>query len=224
MFNKIIFSSFCLGICSNWTLHAQENKEKSALPSSPIAVESVFGNIGTSYQLSFHKKTKSIPKLGFFTSSSIISDWQKSHYDGVMIQGMFTYKLLKGLDAIAGFHYANSTNLRPTVGLLYAYAKKDFSIIVKPRVDLVKDAVAEGMFITEYRPVLKADYRLYTRLQSLYGLKTSSGDHARSYIYGRLGVSFKEFSVGLASSFDWFGPQKGFQSNYGGFLTVALHN
>lgn len=222
MANKFILSVFTVGMSISTQLNAQELDNKPVAPSSPISVESMFGNTGAAYQLSFHKKTKSIPKLGFFTSSSVISDWEKSHYDGVMIQGMFAYKLVKGLDAIGGFHYSNPTGMRPTVGLLYTYSKKDFLLIAKPRVDLVKDAVTEGMFISEYKPAINGTWKLYTRVQGLYGMRVSSGDHARSYVYGRVGVSIKEFSFGYASNFDWFGATKGFQSNHGAFVTVAL--
>ncbi|MCC6286368.1 MAG: hypothetical protein IT249_00645 [Chitinophagaceae bacterium] len=194
----------------------------AAAPNPPVNLETVLGNEGMAYQLMINKKLKSIPKLGFFSITSVLGAWKKGPYDGIMSQGLVTYRLFKGFDVVSGFHYTDVTGLRPTAGIIYSYGSPGFLVVANPRIDLHKDAIQETMIMTEYKPKLNEKWRLYSRLQGLYGFSVASKDHARSYILGRLGVNYKEFNFGLAANFDWFGPFKGNQNNYGVFVSAAL--
>lgn len=188
----------------------------------PVNMETVFGHTGMAYQLMVNKKLKTVPKLGFFSITSIIGSWDKDDFEGVMTQGLLTYRLIKGLDAVAGFHYTDITGLRPTAGAIYTYASKNVLVVANPRIDLTKDAYAETMVFVEYKPSINNNWKLYTRVQGLYGFAVNNGDHGRSYLLTRLGATTKEFSFGLAANFDRFGPFKASQSNYGVFVAASL--
>lgn len=217
---SIIFLSFV-------NIHAQEIdilSKKYSIPNPPINVETSIGHSGLSYQLMVNKKLASLPKLGFFSITSLISNWERSPYEGIMTQGLITYRLFKGWDMVGGFHYTNMTDMRPSLGVIYSYAQAQWLLVANPRVDLAENAVSETMIFVEYKPRLTEKWNVYTRVQALYGLSISSGAHARSYLLGRLGLTYKEYSFGLAINHDWFGPHKGEQANYGAFLSLSLFN
>lgn len=223
----IIRNGLLLGLVllMSWSLYAQEGTEKAVAatpPNPPVNMEAVMGTNGMAYQLMVNKKLKSAPKFGFFSITSVLSDWKKGPYDGIMTQGLLTYRVLKGLDVVGGFHYANVTGARPSVGVIYSSVFKDFLLVANPRIDLHDDAITETMVFLEYKPDLSAKWKLYSRVQGLYGFSVDSKDHARSYVVGRLGVSTKEFNFGAAANFDWFGPFKGNQNNFGVFVSTAL--
>lgn len=209
----------------NNNVSAQESNitiETSSTPNPPVNLEATFGQDGMTYQLMVNKKLKSIPKLGLFSITNLISSWEKGPYDGIMSQGLLTYRILKGLDIAAGFHYTDVTGARPSAGLIYSYAVSDFLIVANPRIDLYKDAISETMIFVEYTPKINDEWKLYNRIQGLYGFTVNSGEHARSYILARSGISIKEFNFGLAATLDWFGPQKGNQNNFGVFVSTSL--
>jgi len=47
---------------------------------------------------------------------------------------------------------------------------------------------------------------------------TESDHHDRSYIYGRIGLSYKKVGFGLGTNLDWYGPNKLRKDNYGIFV------
>lgn len=206
---------------STTTLSAQDTKAAST-PNPPITLEASFGHEAMTYQLMINKKLRSVPKLGFFSITSLNKGWNQGKFDVMMTQALATYRVVKGLDLAAGFHYTDNTKLRPMTSLIYIYSKPELLLVASPRVDLIKNPVQENLIIAEYKPLLSEKVRLYTRLQGLYGFAPKTGAHARSYIVGRLGVTTGEFTYGLAANFDWFGPIKGYQENFGAFISVPL--
>lgn len=213
---------FLLPIHGSFAQEIKPVNTRTTPPNPPVNLEAVFGHEGMAYQLMINKKLQAVPRLGFFSITSLLSSWEKGPYDGIMSQGLLTYRLLKGLDAVAGFHYTDVTGARPSAGVIYSYATPAFLLVANPRIDLVENAISETMVFAEYKPKLNDHWRLYSRVQGLYGFSTDSGDHARSYLLTRLGATTKEFTFGLAANFDWFGPFKGYQENFGVFVTVPL--
>ena len=203
-------------------LSAQEKESNPPIKNPPIIVEGLFGNRGMSYQMNVNKKLQSIPKLGVFSVTSLVAEWEKTPMTDIMTQTNLTYSLVKGLDFAAGFHYTPVTGFRPTAGLIYTYAKPQFLLVANPRIDLKKDAVTEYMILTEYKPAINDKWSLYTRLQGLYGFNVDNSDHARSYIDLRAGATYKDFTFGLGANFDWYGPTKHYEPNIGAFISVPL--
>lgn len=59
-------------------------------------------------------------------------------------------------------------------------------------------------------------------LQMLYGFIPQWGDHARSYLIARVGLSYREFTFGAGSNIDYYGPARQNENNFGLFLSVQL--
>lgn len=221
-FKYFITSVFFIVTIYTWSQESEPLSLDTLVPNPPVSLEATFAHEGMLYQLMINKKLKSLPRLGFFSITSMNSSWDKGPYDGIMSQGLLTYKVLKGLDLVAGFHYTDVTGARPSAGLMYSYANKETLFVINPRIDLTKDAVFETMALFEYKPILNNGWKMYSRVQGVYGFSTDSGEHARSYILARLGVTIQEFTFGLAGNFDWYGPFRGHQKNMGVFIAVPL--
>lgn len=206
------------------SVHAQDSTQAPKPPvyGPPVQMEAVVGNRGVMYQLLVNKKFQSIPQLGFFSITNTNAGWEKERTPDVMTQAHLTYRVFKGLDVSAGMQYSPVYAFRPVAGLIYSYASPSVVVIVNPKVDLVDDMAMEHMALVEYKPILKNDLRLYTRIQGLYGFVPESGDHNRSYLMFRLGVNYKEFTFGAATNFDWYGPMQHRENNIGGFVSVLL--
>ncbi|MDG4950753.1 hypothetical protein NLM59_07435 [Weeksellaceae bacterium KMM 9724] len=205
------------------TLHslwAQESPQPVKNP--PVNLETLISDRGVSVDLMVNKKFQSIPRLGFFSVTNVVGEWDQREIKDLMTQGQLTYQIIKGLDVLAGFHVTNVTGFRPTAGLMYSYKTPEFLLVVSPRVDLMKDGVIEGLTILEYTPKINDNWNLYTRLQALYGQNLNPDSHARSYIQARAGVNYKEFKFGVGTNLDRYGPMKENINSFGAFLGVAL--
>lgn len=220
------FKSYFLVFIFAWAfipiVSAQETANTPTVKNPPVNVEGLFGNRGMTYQLIINKKFQSIPKLGVFSVTNLVAEWESTPMTDVMTQSSLTYTLLTGLDLAAGFHYTPVTGIRPSAGLMYTYATPELLIVANPRIDLRDDAATELMVLAEYKPALNDRWSLYTRLQGLYGLMVDNSDHARSYIMLRAGMTYREFTFGLGANFDWYGPDKHHEKNIGAFVSVNL--
>lgn len=203
-------------------LSAQEKESNPPVKNPPIIVEGLFGNRGMTYQMIINKKLQTIPKLGVFSVTNLVAEWEETPMIDAMTQTSLTYTLVKGLDLAAGFHYTPVTGIRPSAGLIYTYGAPEFLLVANPRIDLKEDAMTEFMVLTEYKPAINEKWSLYTRLQGLYGFMVDNSDHARSYIVLRAGVTYKDFTFGAGANFDWYGPTKHYETNIGAFISVPL--
>lgn len=222
--NKYVYASLMISLFSISTIQAQQN-EKEIQPSvenPPITVEALVGSRGLMYQLIVNKKFQSIPELGFFSVTNATAAWEKEMIPDIMTQAHLTYTILKGLEVTAGMQYTPVYHFRPVAGLIYTYASKDLLLIVNPKVDLADDLATETMALFEYKPRINETFNFYSRVQGLYGFVPKSGEHNRSYIMLRAGLSYKEFSFGVASNFDWYGPIKQNENNFGIFINALL--
>lgn len=199
------------------------DNKKVVVQNPPVNVEALVGSRGVVAQVIVLKKFQSLPKLGVFNVSSVVGEWKTHQVNDYMIQSMFTYVIIKNLDVIAGFHLDPIFGIKPTVGLLYIKGGKDYTFIATPRIDLTTEHSVEGLVIGEYTPKINDDLKFYSKIQALYN-RISKGDlHGRSYIDLRAGLSYKEFNFGVGTNFDWYGPDKIYDSNVGVFLQMNLY-
>lgn len=94
--------------------------------------------------------------------------------------------------------------------------------MANPRIDVSKNPNAELFGIAEYKPVLTSQFNLYTKVQALYTQNLGLDIHSRSYVMLRAGLTFKEFSFGVAGNIDFYGPNKINKNNVGAFLLMRL--
>lgn len=208
------------------TLSAQEVASQSAtaatIKNPPVMVESMFSNNGVHFQTLLNKKLVSAPKFGLFALGDILGKWDNTKTDNYMIQGKLTYRLVKGLDMIGGFHMASGIGVRPSLGAMYTYSNPDLIFLFNPNYNIDDVGNVEGFLMSEYKPKISDNWRFYSRAQGLYVHTTNGGLHSRSYARLRAGLSYREFSFGASANFDYYGPQKINENSYGVFVTTAL--
>lgn len=200
----------------------EEVNKDSIVVNPPVNVETLIGSRGVTFNMLLNKKFQSLPKVGFFSVVNYVGEWGEPDVKDRMIQGQLTYTVIKGLDVTAGFHYDPEFGVKPAAGLLYTWVKKDWVVVLNGRVDIMSKPAYEGMALVEYTPKLNDTFKLYTRAQGLYGYATEWKGHSRSYIQGRVGLSYKEFSFGVATNIDFYGPLKVNENSFGGFVTMLL--
>ncbi|MBS1783647.1 MAG: hypothetical protein JSS78_11315 [Bacteroidetes bacterium] len=98
----------------------------------------------------------------------------------------------------------------------------DFHLLLAPRIDLSQTYNGEILGIVEYTPKIINNWRLYSLVQSLYNQDLKNDMHSISYIWGRLGVSYKTYRLGVGANFNSFGPMRIKENNYGLFVGVLL--
>jgi hypothetical protein len=133
-----------------------------------------------------------------------------------------SYNLYKGFGVTTGISLNNVSGFSPTAGIQYAHTSRTILLVFAPNINLTNSHNVEGVFVSEYRPVLKRNLSLYTRLQGFYNYDLKYKSHQRSYINTRLGLSIGLFSFGAGANFDWYGPLKIYKENYGPFLRYSF--
>lgn len=219
--NKLILVSSLILFAN--LANAQEQPVKE-VKNPPVVVETLFGNEGYAGQMTINKAFRTVPKLGFFSVTNMSSKWDEKNSKDMMNQIHLTYQFAKGFKVLAGTHYTPNSGLRPNAAIMYSYSSKEFLLTIMPRIDLSNDANWEGFALVEYKPQFNENWSLYTRAQGLYCATINNGDHARSYLMLRAGVSYKDFRFGLGANWDAYGPTKATKANYGLFLATNVFN
>ena len=199
-----------------------KSQEELTIKNPPIFIEAFTGNRGFGYQMLINKKIQSVPKFGFFSFTSLQSEWGESLMNDYIVQGNLTYNIIKGIDLSSGFNWNPIDGIRPSAGVLLSYGNPNLLSIVNPRIDLTKNPNFDVFGMVEYKPNINERIELYTRLQGLYSRNLGHDIHARSYIMLRAGLTFKDITLGVASNLDWYGPLKQNESNFGGFIALNL--
>lgn len=194
-------------------------------PTRPVIVGSVIGNNGIHIETIFSKPLTSTSRFGVFGLADLYGVYKTKEQtikNQQMAQTQITFKLIKDLNVSAGAFFENHSGFRPTIGLQYNLFISDFHLLLAPRLDLSQTYNGELLGFAEYSPPIKVDWKAYTRIQGLYNRDLKNGLHSISYIWGRIGVSYKNFRFGLGNNFYWVGPGKIKENNFGLFLGVIL--
>lgn len=199
-----------------------QNQSPDIAPGVPINTEVLGSNRGLAFQMIIDKKIKSVPKLGFFSVTSLVGEWGEDKVNDYMTQASLTYEIVKGLKLAGGFHVTPVKGMRPIAGLIYTKANPTWLFVANSRIDYSKDTNVEGMFLIEYKPKINNDWRFYSRIQALYEYNTVIDMKTRSYLMARAGVSYKEITFGLGTNIDYYGPEKFNENSYGVFVGVLL--
>ena len=201
---------------------AQDVQPPPSTKNPPVIAEAMFSSNGLLFHTLIQKRLVSNPKVGFMGVTEIAGNWDGKTQDEYMVQGNLTYELAKGLSMMGGFHMTSGASLRPALGIVYVYTKKDLLLMLNPRYYIDDIADLEGFVIGEYKPEISGNWRFYSRVQGMYNFTAEGGVHARSYARLRAGASYREFSFGLAGNAEFYGPQKINQNSLGIFINAAL--
>lgn len=222
IFTLIILLSFQTNI---WAQSSNEHEQMSPPTVSPVIIETMIGNNGLNVQTIFLKPFSARSRFGVFgiaDAYGVYNPKEQAIKNQQMAQTHLTYRIAKGLNVSAGALFEKHSGFRPTLGLQYNLFRNDFHLLLAPRVDLSQTYNGEMLTIVEYTPTLKGDWKLYTRAQGLYNQDFKNDIHSVSYVWGRIGVSYKNYRFGIGANYYWLGPKKITENNVGLFLGVLL--
>lgn len=188
----------------------------------PVNVEFSIGNNGTNTEIFISKKLESIPRLGAFSATNLITNWGESRPLDIMHEAAITFTVFSGLDVATGYNYTEANGVIASAYLMYTHFGEKHLFVMVPRLDLVRRPDYEVFSFVEFTPKLNDQWSWYSRLQGLYVMSSYQNIHQRSYLSARLGFSHREFSFGLAADWDYFGPEKEYFNNYGLFVSADL--
>jgi hypothetical protein len=202
---------------------AQDSGAKPPPGSAPIPVEVFFGNNRFVSQITMTKQIPGSNRFGLIAYSYIAASYDNDLSENESMNVMFlSYEIYKGFGLISGAALNSYWGFRPFAGAKYFYANKTFLAMLSSGFYLTESNNFETRAVVQYRPHLKGNWALYTRVEGLYNEDMDTKKHDRSYIYARLGLNYKTVSFGFATDFDWYGPSKVSRENYGVFISVAF--
>lgn len=198
-------------------------KQKLSKPNPPVGVEFFSSTNHLAFQMMASKYFSPKSRFGFFNVTHFVGDYKTTNQkNSYLSQSFITADIWKGLSLNAGVTMNYMTGFRPSAGLQYVYGSKKLVAVFLPRFDLTHTYNFETFGLVEYKPKFKNDWGLYTRIQGLYNHNTKLDTHNRSYVWLRLGASYKNFQFGLGSNFDFYGPLKTNENNVVIFVRTEL--
>ncbi len=206
-------------IVTTQTFFAQDSL---VVKNPPIIIEPLVSNRGLYFQMILNKKLQAAQNFGFFSASGILAEWESSQMNEVMIQSYLTYQMLKGFTVNGGFHYTSVTGIRPTAGIMYTYTNPTWLLLIFPRIDLISKPNVETLLAVEFKPIINKNLKLYSRFQGTYVYNVNLNSHERSYVYLRVGMTYKEFTFGIGTNLDYYSFMKSNINSIGTFLKVEL--
>ena len=197
----LIFSSVLVSKSGN-----AQSPEHKAPAAAPIPVEIFLGTNGWTSQVVIDKKFMGSEKLGMFALTYLRANYDNDAFlqESTNI-ALLKYDVFKNVSVLSGALMNNHWGFRPYAGAQYGYHSRTFMGLLNSGFHLTGTKNFETIAMLEYRPALKGAWSLYTRAQGMYSLKTVDGNHDRSSLYGRLGLSYKAYSFGFAVNHDAYG-------------------
>jgi hypothetical protein len=202
--------------------------EKHFAANAPVPIEVFGGYKATTFQLIASKQFSFNSKFGFFNVTNFMGDYKDAKQTSEFYsQSVITAEIWKGISITAGLSAVGSSNpslitVRPTAGLQYLLANREFVIVIVPRFDLTQTYNFETFAVFEYKPMITRKWGIYSRLQALYNYNTKLEFHEVSSVYLRLGLSHKNIQFGLGSNHDFYGPDLYTVDNYGIFIKTDI--
>lgn len=194
-------------------------------PNPPVSVETFAGNRYLNFQMIVAKPFAPGSRFSFFNVTNFNGSYQNEmRKNEFLTQALINYRVVGGLSLAGGATLNYMTGFRPTVGLQYTIANREWLLVLLPRVDLRDDNNLEGFALLEYKPRLSETLGLYSRVQGLYNHNTRQEFHDRSYLYARLGLTYRQYAFGVGANFDQYGPFRVATSSFGAFVRAELFN
>lgn len=188
----------------------------SASMAQPIPVEFMAGSRYATVNLVMNKKFTQTSRLGFFHLNTLTMDYNEEASNDLFLQNLLTFEVVKNLRITGGASYAVQPGIKPTMGLQYVLATKDFFLLLSPRVNIAAEPALSIFTLLRYRPKLTEKSNLFLGAQLLNIFDAKS--HIKSYQWLRVGLEIKGTQFGLAANLDEFGPAPRVQFSAGLFV------
>lgn len=205
----LFLSLFAIGV------FAQERREP------PIPVEFQFGDKRVNFSLVMNKSIAGKFRYNSISSASAYYDYKKGRTELVSVNSLI-YQFHPNVGASTGVQYHFVKGFIPNVALHLSYANPTWLLAVTPYYNFMPWSNLETMGIVEFKPQLKKDLRLFTRVQGFYSQNFEVGKRERAMLYLRLGLSVQKYTFGVGANFDYYTPNRDRIDNFGGFFRVNL--
>jgi hypothetical protein len=190
---------------------------------APQPIEVMLSPVRANFLMLVSRPIDAAGKFSFFNVTVGEADYKNTPAETeIVVSNSITYDFGKGFSVAPGLQWHNKVGFVPNLGLQYVKASPDYLFVLYPALDLLPTYSIETVALAEYKPKIKSHVRLYTRLQGLFVQDIEQGLHARSGINIRAGLTFDQFTVGLGSNFDAYGPEKFDKVNHGLFVQLRL--
>ena len=189
----------------------------------PIPVEWVIGNNRTSFQVGPNRNI--YKQINFSNITSATADYKNTPTETELVMNnTVAYQFHKNLNIGAGLQYHYKRGLVPNISMTYTFISPAFIILISPAFQLLPNGEKNLEFISfaEFKPKLTEKIRLYTKAQYMYNHSFTFDAHDRSFAYFRLGLKINIISFGGACNLDYYGKDKFFKENYGGFIKFDI--
>jgi hypothetical protein len=188
-------------------------------------IELMAGDKYLHYQHSLSQPLKAESRFGWQHIATLIKRYEPNEGknampDELMNQAYVTFRIHSLLTMKSGLFYTNAGGYTPTAGLQFFLHKKDWVVILAPRVDLNRDPTYELFTMVEFNPSIRLGVKLYARLQAMSNFGRQS--HNRSYQLLRVGVDLAGFQFGGGVSLDEYGTSRKVHHNTGFFVRRML--
>jgi len=195
----------------------------SVFKPKPVTAEEFIGDKRQFFQIVVNKLFVEKKKIGLLSISSYAADYNdKLSNNEFQNTTLIYHPLFKGIGINSGTSFTSLEGMKNFVGLQFIYQSKSISLIYLPSYYFTKTQKISNFALIEYKPKISENWSLYARLQLHYNYDVESGNHFRSYVYSRLGMTYKYFSFGLGHNYDCYGADKNTKNNYGVFLALTL--
>jgi hypothetical protein len=189
----------------------------------PIPIEFLAGNNRFAFQTQINKYFSQTSKFNFLSITSSSSSYTNDTRDFDFINtSQVSYAIYKGFAVSGGISINTQSGFHPTAGVQYVYATRQVLVVIAPGILLTKNHNVQGVSVLEYKPPLKNNWSLYSKVQGFYNYNIDDSYHQRSYILTRLGLTYKQVGFGLGANWDWYGNAKDYKENYGVFLKYSF--
>lgn len=189
------------------------------------SIEVMGGNRYFQYQHSLSQYMKAESRFGWQHIATLVKRYNANTEtvkmpDELMNQAYLTFRLHPYLLLKGGLFYTNAGGYQPALGMQFTIRKKDWAVVMAPRIDINKNGSYELFTLVEFSPSITSKTKLYTRLQAMSNF--SSANHNRSYQQARIGVETRSFQLGGGITFDQYGTTGKQHCNSGIFIRRLL--
>jgi hypothetical protein len=200
-----------------------QDTTNSTILEPPVTIEFLAGNTRLFSQLMLNRSITKNHTFGLLNVSSFAADYEsnssKSEYFSF---SALNYRIGKGFSVNAGGTFNTSEGLKPLIGMQYTYANKGLLVTYLPAFYYMHSRKIFNLLILEQKLKITNEWSSYSRLQANYQYDFESSSHFRSYLYLRLGATYKNITFGAGANLDQYGPYKVFKENYGAFIKLNL--
>ena len=221
MFNERLIKKFLAMVWVTLLFQINIVAQKSK---PPIPTELLIGNNTVYFQMVVKRSFNPTSKFTFFGLTTYTTNYEGRVEDNRLnIINQISYKFEKGFGIMAGADINSFRGFSPIIGPQHNFANKKILAVTVASFFINEENDFKILGLYEYKPPINEKWFFYSRLQFVYNQSLKEGNHNKSYIYLRAGVKRKALIFGFGTNYDWSGPNKVFQKNYGGFIRWELN-